>query len=122
MDSKQSTMRLYDDIGNYPPPLVCPYNMYNLWRPFKAEEITDYAEMVDELDFILNHISVLCNNEDAVYEYFIRWIAQMLQFPAHKSICVTMISILWENSYFVAESKCHSHLLSLFYDTGFDPF
>ena len=48
--------------------------------------------MVDELDFILNHIRVLCNNEDAVYEYFIRWIAQMLQFPAHKSICVTMIS------------------------------
>ena len=33
-----------------------------------------------------------CDNEDAVYEYFVRWIAQMIQSPAQKSTCITMIS------------------------------
>ena len=86
------SMRLYDDVGMYPPPLTCPDNIYNLWRPFRGEEITEYVEMQDELEFMLNHIRVLCNNEDAVYEYFVRWIAQMIQSPAQKSTCITMIS------------------------------
>ena len=71
--------------------LVIIHLLWCVWTICTIYEITDYTEIGDELDFILNHIRVLCNNEDAVYEYFIRWIAQMLQFPAHKSICVTMM-------------------------------
>jgi hypothetical protein len=41
---------------------------------------------------ILDHIYILCGNDIDVFDYFIKWIAQMIQFPAVKSICPTMIS------------------------------
>ena len=27
-------IRCYDNFGIFPPPLVCPENVYNLWMPF----------------------------------------------------------------------------------------
>ena len=50
------------------------------------------VEYQDAVGFVLNHIKILCNNENEVYEYFIKWIAQMIQFPEIKSICPTLIS------------------------------
>jgi hypothetical protein len=41
---------------------------------------------------ILNHIKILCGNDEEVYSYFIKWVAQMVQYPAVKSICPTLIS------------------------------
>jgi hypothetical protein len=41
---------------------------------------------------ILNHIKILCNNEEAVADYLINWIAQMIQYTALKTICATLIS------------------------------
>jgi phage/plasmid-associated DNA primase len=41
---------------------------------------------------ILNHIKVLCNHEKGVYDYFIKWIAQMIQYPEVKTIMPTFIS------------------------------
>ena len=45
-----------------------------------------------ERDIILNHIKILCNNEEPVYNWLIRWIAQMIQYPEIKSVCPTLIS------------------------------
>lgn len=81
-----------DDIGIYPTGLECPENYYNLWRPFQMELVTEYVEMKDELFTILEHIKILCGNDEVVYDYFIKWISQMIQYPAIKSICPTLIS------------------------------
>merc|ERR1711991_822955 len=87
-----SEIRRYDDIKIHPPPLVCPANIFNLWTPFSAENLTEYTEQPENLEFYLNHLKILCNNEDKAYDYFIKWNAQMVQQPAEKSSCITMIS------------------------------
>ena len=64
-----------------------------MWRPFAMEQVVgEYTHREKELKTILNHIRILCNNEDAVYEYFIKWIAQMIQYPEIKTIMPTFIS------------------------------
>ena len=84
--------RCYDDIGVYPPGLECPANKFNMWMPFDMELVTEWEHKPKELEIILNHISILCGNDKEVAEYFEKWIAQMIQFPAVKSICPTLIS------------------------------
>lgn len=85
--------RCYDDVGVYPNDIECPKNIFNLWRPFEMELVEKYEKKEEELKIILNHIKILCNNDDNVYCYFIKWIAQMIQYPAVKSICPTLISL-----------------------------
>lgn len=84
--------RCYDDIGVYPEGLTCPPNVFNMWRKFPMEFVTEYEHKEDELNLILNHIKILSGNNEEVYQYFIKWIAQMIQYPAIKTICPTLIS------------------------------
>ena len=64
-----------------------------IWVPFKMETITgDYTKNIEGLNFILNHIKILCDNKDDIYDYFIKWIAQMIQYPAMKSTHIILIS------------------------------
>ena len=86
-------IRKYDDMQIYPNSKLCPKNIFNMWIPFKCELYKhSYEQRKEELEFILNHIKVLCNYEEEVYDYFIKWIAQMIQFPEIKSIVPTLIS------------------------------
>lgn len=86
-------IRSYDDMNTYPHPLKCPDNMFNLWTPFQCEQYNDsYEPNKEGLDIILNHIKILCGNEEIVSDYFIKWIGQMIQYPATKTICPTLIS------------------------------
>lgn len=85
-------MLVYEDIGVYPNADLCPKSHFNMWRPFEMEYITEYTHKQIELDFILNHIKVLCNHDNIVYDYFIKWIAQMIQHPETKTNCPTFIS------------------------------
>jgi hypothetical protein len=90
---QDADMRYYLDLGMFPPPLICPKHIFNLWHHFDGEElIVDYDERPEELSFILNHIVILCNNETDIADYFIKWMGQMIQFPATKTLCPTFIS------------------------------
>lgn len=92
---KDKDILLYDDMDTYPPPLICPENVFNLWRPFAMDLIEDYTvtPFAEEgFEAIKYHIKVLCNFEDNVYDYFINWLAQMIQFPAIKTVFPTLIS------------------------------
>jgi hypothetical protein len=61
--------------------------------PFECEKYKkDYIKNEEGLNFILNHIKILCNHENEIFDYFIKWIGQMLQYPATKSIIPTLIS------------------------------
>lgn len=87
-----SHMRICRDIGNYPKDYLCPPDIFNIWRPFQMEQIEKWIHREDELQFFLNHILVICGNEKPVADYFISWIAHMIQFPEQKSICPVLIS------------------------------
>jgi hypothetical protein len=57
------------------------------------ELLTDpYDHKQTELTIILHHIKILCNHDETVYDYFIKWIAQMIQYPHVKTIMPTFIS------------------------------
>jgi len=86
------SQRCYNDMGTYPPPLKVPKNIFNLWVPFAMEQVTEYEPQPENLKSILNHIKILCNNEQNIFDYIIKWIGQMIQFPAVKTICPTFIS------------------------------
>jgi len=86
-------IRRKDDVDIYPNTKDCPENIFNLWKPFAMENFSEpYMYKQKELDFILNHIKILCNYDDSVYNYFIKWIAQMIQYPHIKTIMPTFIS------------------------------
>ncbi len=82
-----------DDVDMYPNEAICPDNIFNLWKPFAMELKTgSYTKNLEALAFILFHIHILCNHEKTVYDYFIKWIAQMIQYPHIKTIMPTFIS------------------------------
>jgi len=85
--------RRYEDCDFYPHPLKCPKHIFNMWLPFEIEKYKkDYIKNEEALKFILNHIKILCNHENDIFEYFIKWIGQMLQYPATKTIIPVLIS------------------------------
>lgn len=85
-------MRQYEDVVNEPPGIPYPSNCVNLWAPFAQERVQNWKHEEEGLQFILNHIKILCNHETEVYNYKINWIGQMIQFPGVKSTCITIIS------------------------------
>jgi len=85
-------MESRDEVGVFPTGLPCPSNYYNMWSPFDMELITEYTHNEEAVELFRKHIKVLCGNEDKVAEYFEAWIAQMIQYPATKTVCPTLIS------------------------------
>ena len=89
------TIRSKDDMDIFPPPLICPENVYNTWKPFAGQvflEKCGFTKDENAITKIRKHILILCNNDEAVAGYFELWIAQMIQFPAIKSNCPILIS------------------------------
>lgn len=90
---QDENIRKYEDFGVYPPPLKCPSNIYNLWQPFKVSLYTgDYEKDEEGLKAFLDHISILSNHDKIAEEYLLFWLAQMFQYPAIKTIAITLIS------------------------------
>ena len=82
----------YKNVGVYPNTEKCPSDILNLWKPFAMECVDEYVPQLETKELILNHIKILCNHDEAVYHWFIRWIAQMIQYPEVKSVAPTLIS------------------------------
>jgi hypothetical protein len=81
-----TSIRHYRDVDTFPDEENCPKDIFNLWRPFAYEKYTEpYEKDVEGLAFMLNHYSILCNHEESVTDYFIKWNAQMIQYPAVKT-------------------------------------
>ena len=86
-------IRKYDNVEVYPNVALCPPNMFNMWRPFAMELKTEpYTPDTEGMDRLLHHIRILCNHDEVVYDYFIKWIAQMIQYPDVKTVIITLIS------------------------------
>jgi hypothetical protein len=86
-------IKQFNDMDIYPNPLLCPPTTYNLWKPFYMETLKDipYTPNDEGMKFILNHIKIMCNNKEIIYDYIVKWIAQMFQYPEVKSIAPTLV-------------------------------
>ena len=92
-------MRTYDDMNLYPPPLICPKNIFNLWTPFYADQLpkstieeNEDVYNIEKVNIIFNLINVLCNRDENDAMFVKKFIGQLLKFPALKTYCITFIS------------------------------
>jgi len=87
-------IRKADNMDIFPDPTKNIHNYYNLWRPFAIDLFEgSYTKNEEGKQALLDHILVLCDYEEPVYNYILLWIAHMLQYPAKKSIVPTLISL-----------------------------
>ena len=77
-------MRIKREIKIIPPDLKAPDDVYNAWRDFKMVAVKTYTPKPEAVDLIRNHIMILCNHDQYCYDYFIKWIACLIQFPSIK--------------------------------------
>ena len=92
---KDADKRQYDNMDIFPKASLCPSHTYNMWRPYPVENAKDDIDIEKcekALEYFRNHIKVLCNHEDEVYKFVEMWIAQMFQYPEHKSMELVFIS------------------------------
>jgi hypothetical protein len=86
---KDDDIRVYNDMDIYPTASLCPPTTYNMWRPFAMEEPMNYIPDIVGRDFILNHYKIMCNNDETMTNFVIRWNAHMFQYPENKSFAIT---------------------------------
>jgi hypothetical protein len=81
-------MRTYHSIDFVPPSktYTCPPDVYNLWKGYDAEKYTTKRDMTAQVNKVLDFIKkVICCDKQDVYDYVMKWIANILQNPADKS-------------------------------------
>ena len=89
-------IRKYDSCDTFPPPHeeLCPSTVFNLWKPFYISTLKgNYTPCQEALLMFKQHIAILCNHQAEVADYILKWIGQMLLYPAIKTICPTFISV-----------------------------
>jgi len=92
--------RTYKKIDFLPPPMKCPDTVYNIWNGFaveKLEEFKIFEGTVDdddkEIQFMNDHLKLLCDFDEEVYQYVLKYFAHMFQFPGIlPEIVLTFIS------------------------------
>ncbi len=89
---KDPNIRSYENMDVFPNPSLCPANCFNLWRPFEMEFVKKWTHDQEGLDMLLNHIRIICGNDDSAYNQTIKWFAHMVQHPECKSFMPTFIS------------------------------
>lgn len=80
---------------NYPKAELCPKDTLNMWRPYPVSLIRksiDLPRVQKGFGYFMKHIEVLCAFEEKCYDFVRMWIAQMFQYPEHKSCEVVFIS------------------------------
>jgi len=90
---KDPNIRSYENMDVFPNSALCPANCFNLWRPFEMEFVKKWTHDQEGLDMLLNHIRIICGNDDSAYNQAMKWFAHMIQHPEHKSFMPTFISM-----------------------------
>lgn len=74
----------YDNVDIIPHDRKCPPTTLNLWTGFYAERITQYEKV--DIQFLLDHIKIMCNHNDSYYQFVLDWIANRLQYPSSTTL------------------------------------
>ena len=81
---KDPKMRTYDKI-EFMPCQETPNNIYNSFNGFKGEKSILQKEDIEN-SLIMKHIKeVICNNNEEIYNYFIKYLSNLIQHPNKKS-------------------------------------
>lgn len=94
---KDANARTYDKVGIYVDESKCPKNVLNLWDKWeilkheKTDDDDDYNKK--GLEFFLNHIKVLVNYNEELYEFVLMWLGQMFQYTEIKTIELIFVSM-----------------------------
>ena len=88
---EDSQKKTYETIGQYPPDVDAPPNVYNTWIPFAAESM-EYDEDIAGMEKLLKHFRILCNDKET-YNHFIKWLAYIIQCPSRKNGAIMPILI-----------------------------
>jgi uncharacterized Zn-finger protein len=86
---KDPTAQVYQDVGMYCHDVKCPDNVLNLWTGFAASKLTPHEV---DIEPFLNHVRIMANHDESVYQFLIKWMANMFQFPSTPSIFVALSS------------------------------
>jgi len=79
-------IRTYECMNFYPDASKCPTEEYNLFRGFKADNNDNYDNTNNEsIQKILDHIKILVNQCESSYNYFIKYLSDIIQNPAELS-------------------------------------
>jgi len=70
--------RAYKMMDMFPPPLVCPENVFNLWSGFDIKGVASSGNC----DLFLNHLDLVKGGK----EYLINWMAHLVQRPGVKTL------------------------------------
>jgi hypothetical protein len=96
---EDENMLCYEDVDLLPPPLRCPRGVLNMWRPSPFENRWDFrnpdtAYEYDEegVRMFCEHVQILCNHNEEVFNYVMAWLAHMFQFPAEKTTHLVFVS------------------------------
>ena len=85
---EDNDMRTYKFVGSFFSNDDCPNDTFNLFLGFDVDFIETFEpneQQEQDLQFILDHFKFLCNNDEVVYDYVIRWYAHMFKHPSTKN-------------------------------------
>ena len=88
--TNHNDIRLCRRMGVYPK--KCPDDVYNMWNPFEMELITEWEDKPSAVELFKKHISILCNHEKVIVDYFLDWLGFLVQFPEIKCCLITLVS------------------------------
>ena len=94
---KDANARTYEKVGIYVDESKCPKNVLNLWDKWeilKHEKIDDDNDYNKKgLEYFINHIKVLVNYNEELYEFVMMWLGQMFQYTETKTIELIFVSM-----------------------------
>lgn len=85
--------RKYDKFDCYPKDNLCPPYVYNMWEKFPVQlmPVIENAKSKAGLEWFLKHIDVLADYNEEHSAFIKMWLAQMFQYPEHKSILLMFV-------------------------------
>jgi len=82
-------IRFYNNVDYYPTKGMCPKNTFNLWNDFPIKSIPLNEEA--DTSLLHFHLKTLLKGDEIDYEWFLNWLAHIVQFPHKKTeVCVVL--------------------------------
>jgi hypothetical protein len=81
-------IRFYNNVDYYPTMDMCPLNTFNLWNDFPIKSIPLNEEA--DTSLLHFHIKTLLKEDEKDIEWFLNWLAHIVQFP-HKKTEVAVV-------------------------------
>jgi hypothetical protein len=86
-------IKTFTNFDFCPSPLLCPKNVYNMWKGFYIDHIIE--ESSNHIQPFIDHLNILVGNKGL--DYFIKWLAQLIQQPG-KLIGIALIFLSEEGA------------------------